>query len=80
MSRGGVRGLGKAMARGLAEVGADIIISSRHEEELQGALREILEGTGRRGTYVVADLARREDVDRLAQFGTPISGTCGYIG
>ena len=63
---GGSKGLGKAMARGLAEVGADIIISSRHEEELQGALREILEGTGRRGTYVVADLAHREDVDRLA--------------
>ena len=63
---GGSKGLGKAMARGLAEVGADIIISSRHEEELQGALREILEGTGRRGTYVVADLAHREDVDRLS--------------
>jgi len=63
---GGSKGLGKAMARGLAEVGADIIISSRHEEELQGALREILDGTGRRGTHVVADLARREDVDRLA--------------
>ena len=63
---GGSKGLGKAMARGLAEVGADIIISSRHEEELQGALREILEGTGRRGTYVVADLAQREDVDRLS--------------
>ena len=64
---GGSKGLGKAMARGLAEVGADIIISSRHEEELQEALREILEGTGRRGTYVVADLARREDATRLAQ-------------
>ncbi len=63
---GGSKGLGKAMARGLAEVGADIIISSRHEEELKGALREILEGTGRRGTYVVADLAHREDVDRLS--------------
>jgi len=31
---GGSKGLGKAMARGFAEAGADIVISSRHEDEL----------------------------------------------
>ena len=71
---GGSKGLGKAMARGLAEAGADIIISSRHEEELQGALREVLAGTGRRGTYVVADLARREDVDPLVSVALQFAG------
>src|SRR5438094_4437804 len=64
---GGSKGLGKAMARGLAEAGADIVISSRHEEELRPALDEILHGTGRRGIYIVADMARRADVRRLAQ-------------
>ena len=54
---GGSKGLGKAMARGLAEAGADVVIASRHEDELQFALDEILEGTGRRGKYFVADLA-----------------------
>ena len=34
---GGSKGLGLAMARGLAEAGADVIISSRHEEELRVA-------------------------------------------
>jgi NAD(P)-dependent dehydrogenase (short-subunit alcohol dehydrogenase family) len=63
---GGSKGLGKAMARALAEAGADIVISSRHEEELRRALQDILEGTKRRGAYVVADLSRREDVDELA--------------
>jgi NAD(P)-dependent dehydrogenase (short-subunit alcohol dehydrogenase family) len=63
---GGSKGLGKAMARGLVEVGADIIISSRHEDELRSALGEILRGTDRRGRYVVADMSRREDVQRLA--------------
>src|SRR5438270_4310359 len=63
---GGSKGLGKAMARGLAEAGADIVISSRHEEELRPALAEILDGTGRRGIYVVADMTRRDDVRRLA--------------
>src|SRR5689334_22151550 len=64
---GGSKGLGKAMARGLAEAGADIVISSRHENELRTALDDIVRGTGRRGCYVVADLSRREDVSRLAK-------------
>jgi NAD(P)-dependent dehydrogenase (short-subunit alcohol dehydrogenase family) len=64
---GGSKGLGKAMARGLAEAGADVVISSRHEDELRTALEEILAGTGRRGELVVADMARRQDVQRLAR-------------
>jgi NAD(P)-dependent dehydrogenase (short-subunit alcohol dehydrogenase family) len=64
---GGSKGLGKAMARGFAEAGADIIISSRTEADLKSALPQILEGTGRRGKYLVADMAKRADVNRLAQ-------------
>jgi NAD(P)-dependent dehydrogenase (short-subunit alcohol dehydrogenase family) len=64
---GGSKGLGKAMARGLVEAGADVVISSRHENELKTALGDILAGTGRRGEYVVADMANREDVRRLAR-------------
>ena len=64
---GGSKGLGKAMARGLAEAGADIIISSRHEGELSPALADILDRTGRRGHYVVADMTKRDDVKRLAE-------------
>ncbi len=64
---GGSKGLGKAMARGLAEAGADVVISSRHEDELRRALDEILSGTGRRGKYVVADLSRRDEAKRLAK-------------
>jgi NAD(P)-dependent dehydrogenase (short-subunit alcohol dehydrogenase family) len=64
---GGSRGLGKAMARGLAEAGADIVISSRHENELRPALDEILQGTGRKGRLIVADMSRRDDVTRLAR-------------
>jgi NAD(P)-dependent dehydrogenase (short-subunit alcohol dehydrogenase family) len=63
---GGNKGLGKAMARGLAEAGADVVIASRHEDQLKTALDEILAGTGRKGAYVVADVSDREDVKRLA--------------
>ena len=64
---GGSKGLGKAMARGFAEAGADVVISSRHENELRPALDEILTGTGRKGRYVVADMSKRADVTRLAK-------------
>jgi NAD(P)-dependent dehydrogenase (short-subunit alcohol dehydrogenase family) len=64
---GGSKGLGKAMARALAQAGADILISSRHEDELKSALQEILQGTTRQGHTIVADMSRREDVIRLAQ-------------
>jgi NAD(P)-dependent dehydrogenase (short-subunit alcohol dehydrogenase family) len=65
---GGNKGLGKAMARGFAESGADVVIASRHEDELKAALDEILAGTGRKGVYCVADMVKREDVKKLAQF------------
>jgi NAD(P)-dependent dehydrogenase (short-subunit alcohol dehydrogenase family) len=64
---GGSKGLGKAMARGLAEAGADVVISSRHEAELKSALAEILAGTGRKGATFVADMTRRDEVRKLAE-------------
>jgi NAD(P)-dependent dehydrogenase (short-subunit alcohol dehydrogenase family) len=64
---GGSKGLGLAMARIFAEAGADVVISSRHESELQKALDQILAGTGRKGAYIVADMAKRDDVRRLAR-------------
>ena len=64
---GGNKGLGKAMARGLAEAGADIVIASRHEDELKAALAEILAGTGRKGAYFVTDVSKRDEVKKLAQ-------------
>lgn len=63
---GGSKGLGKAMARGLVEAGADVFISSRHEAELKAALGEILAGTERKGGYRVADMGKRDDAQRLA--------------
>ena len=64
---GGSKGLGKAMARGFAQAGADVVISSRHTDELEKALPEILEGTDRRGLIVTVDLSKRGDAERLAK-------------
>jgi gluconate 5-dehydrogenase len=64
---GGSKGLGKSMARGLAEAGADIVISSRHADELAAAAREIGAGLEVRVESIVADLSRRADAPMLAE-------------
>jgi NAD(P)-dependent dehydrogenase (short-subunit alcohol dehydrogenase family) len=71
---GGSKGLGKAMARGLAKAGADIVISSRSEDELKAALVEILEGTETRGAWFVADMTDRDAVQQLAASATQEMG------
>ncbi len=63
---GGSKGLGKAMARGFAEAGANVVISSRHEAELKAAAAEIAEGTKAKVVYFVADMTKRDDVRKLA--------------
>src|SRR5271155_2423307 len=62
---GGSKGLGKAMARGFAAAGADVVISSRSQSELEAAAEVI--GTKTRVAWVVADLSRRDDAVRLAR-------------
>lgn len=71
---GGSKGLGKAMARGLAKAGADIVISSRSEDELKAALVEVLEGTESRGAWFVADMTDRDAVQQLAASATQKMG------
>src|SRR4051794_5932134 len=64
---GGNKGLGKAMARGLAQSGADIFLASRNEAELRSAVDEITSETGRKGAYAVADVSDRGEVAKLAR-------------
>lgn len=62
---GGSKGLGKAMARGFVEAGADVFISSRHHDELETAAAEIGSGWESRVAYAVSDQTVRGDADRL---------------
>lgn len=76
---GGSKGLGLAMARGLALAGADIVINSRNENELETAMAEILEGTDRKGQTFVADLSKREDTVQLARKSLEVMGRVDII-
>lgn len=64
---GGSKGLGKAMARGYAECGANVMISSRHQDELEAAAKEIGEGLNVRVEWMVSDMTQRDDSDALAK-------------
>jgi 2-dehydro-3-deoxy-D-gluconate 5-dehydrogenase len=57
---GGNGGIGLAMARGLAQAGADVVLSGRDAAKGAEARGEI-EGFGGRASFVVADLSRPED-------------------
>jgi gluconate 5-dehydrogenase len=62
---GGGRGIGRHIALGLAEAGADVIVASRKREACEETAR-LVAACGRRGTALEADLAREEQVERLA--------------
>ncbi len=61
---GGSRGIGRAVAQSLAEDGASVVVSGRDAARLAAAAKE-LEGLGVPVLGVVADVARREDAERL---------------
>ncbi len=65
---GASRGIGKSIALGLAEAGADVAICSRtvSDGKLEATAKEI-EGLGRRSLAVQADISRKVDIDNLVQ-------------
>jgi NAD(P)-dependent dehydrogenase (short-subunit alcohol dehydrogenase family) len=63
---GGSRGIGRAIAGGLAEAGADLFLCARQEMPLRQAAEEIAGNTGRRVEWIPADVARREEARRVA--------------
>jgi NAD(P)-dependent dehydrogenase (short-subunit alcohol dehydrogenase family) len=71
---GGSKGIGKAIARGFAEAGADVVICSRHADELEKAASEIRQGLKVRVDCHVADMHDRRQVDDLAVRALKSSG------
>src|SRR4051794_19526498 len=62
---GGTAGIGEAVARAYATAGADVVITGRDEQRGRQIV-DSLEQDGARARFVKADLARTEDVMRLA--------------
>lgn len=62
---GGSRGIGKVIARQLAEEGVDVVIAARNREPLRAAAAEISGATWRRVIAAVAHTGDKESVDTL---------------
>jgi NAD(P)-dependent dehydrogenase (short-subunit alcohol dehydrogenase family) len=70
---GASRGIGKAIALGFAEAGADVAICSRNLDDLKPVAEEI-EKLGRRAFPMAADVTKKDEIenfiaDTVAKFG-----------
>jgi NAD(P)-dependent dehydrogenase (short-subunit alcohol dehydrogenase family) len=63
---GGTSGIGLALARGLAEAGADVVCSSRRQEQVDAAATEI-ESLGRRTLRCTSDVSDRGSLEQLLE-------------
>ncbi|MBI4288462.1 MAG: glucose 1-dehydrogenase [Chloroflexi bacterium] len=63
---GGSRGIGRAIALGLAEAGADVAVASRKLADLEPVAAEV-KALGRRSLAVSANMGRTEDIRDLVQ-------------
>ncbi|HXG35646.1 MAG TPA: SDR family NAD(P)-dependent oxidoreductase, partial [Dehalococcoidia bacterium] len=64
---GASQGIGKAIARGLAEEGCALAICSRGREALEATAEEIRQATKREVIAIPCDMSRLEDIQRLVQ-------------
>ena len=61
---GGTSGIGRAIAHGLAEAGADVVATSRRAEQVAVAAKEI-EDRGRRTLRMTSDVSDRSSIDNM---------------
>ncbi len=61
---GGTSGIGLAMALGLAEAGADVVASSRRQEQVDAAAA-LIEAKGRRSLRLASDVGDRSTLEAL---------------
>lgn len=61
------KGLGRAIAHGLAEEGARIVVCARNEETLEATAAEIRENTGSEVMSMLTDVSNPNDVENLIQ-------------
>ncbi|MDR0861925.1 MAG: SDR family oxidoreductase [Oscillospiraceae bacterium] len=64
---GGAGGLGQAIAQGLIEAGAKVLISSRKEDSLKKAQDELKAATGVTVEYAAGDASKEADVEALVK-------------
>ncbi|MCD0457974.1 SDR family NAD(P)-dependent oxidoreductase [Roseiconus lacunae] len=65
---GGSKGLGEAIAAGLASAGSNVLLVSRHEDEAQAAAAKISDEYPVKSIGIAADVTSESDVTRMVEF------------
>jgi hypothetical protein len=76
---GGSRGIGRAVAEGLATAGADVVIASRKLENCEKAAAEIEAATGRRTLPVAVNVSHWDQCDALVDTVYGHFGHCDVL-
>jgi NAD(P)-dependent dehydrogenase (short-subunit alcohol dehydrogenase family) len=76
---GGSRGIGRALAEGMAVAGADVVIASRKLDACEAAAAEIEAATGRRALPVACHVGRWADCDALVETVYRELGRCDVL-
>lgn len=76
---GASRGIGRAIAKKLAEHGADILINYIKEEAQALSLQSEIQALGRRAEIFKADVSKEEDVIKMSQFCTDRLGSADIL-
>src|SRR5882762_9514188 len=66
---GGTSGIGLAIARGLAQAGADVVATGRREEQVRAAAAEV-DGLGRRSLALTCDVTDNASIERFLEAAT----------
>lgn len=75
---GAGRGIGRSLAIGMAEAGADIAAVARTKSEIEDTANEIRK-LGRRATIIVADITKQKDIDRVLSETIEYFGSCDIL-
>jgi NAD(P)-dependent dehydrogenase (short-subunit alcohol dehydrogenase family) len=76
---GGSRGIGRAVAEGLAAAGADVVVASRKLDSCERAAAEIETATGRNALPVACHVGRWDDCDELVEAVYSQLGRCDVL-
>ena len=75
---GAGQGLGRAFARGFAEMGANVVVAEMNEQTGRDAAEE-LKGMGVKSLFVKTDAARRKDLDEAVKAALGITGRIDFM-
>ncbi|HEX3101254.1 MAG TPA: SDR family NAD(P)-dependent oxidoreductase, partial [Pyrinomonadaceae bacterium] len=70
---GGTSGIGRAIALGMADAGADVVCSSRRIDQVNTTAAEV-EAKGRRTIRVASDVSERPSIENLLDECTAVFG------